>query len=96
MYSSAPARGPRSAEALAAQVGGLLADVHAAAAGGAGRPPGALEIGKWRLRSLEIGAGAGLPSLVAARAGYEVVATDFNPEVRAVGPGIPPVGVMRP
>lgn len=34
-----------------------------------------------RARGLEIGAGAGLPALAAARSGYDIVATDFDDEV---------------
>lgn len=37
--------------------------------------------GREGVRGLEIGAGAGLPALAAARSGYEVVATDFDDDV---------------
>jgi predicted nicotinamide N-methyase len=52
----------------------VISDYLAAASRGAGKR-------NEDVRGLEIGAGAGLPALAAARSGYDVVATDFDDDV---------------
>jgi hypothetical protein len=60
-----------SATVLADVVADFLATAAAAVEGGAAQ----------HATGLEIGAGAGLPALAAARAGYDIVATDFDDDV---------------